>query len=153
MYVYLFATVPGSLSLELGFLSEHPVLGSVIALGGITLIVLVVRYFRRRATKLRDELKSGGAVLGQPRRFIVGVVLPEVASFTARLGIVAVFLAAFSPGPAPTSGEHHDDSRVFAVRRRRPMGARPRAVSRSRRSSDPTVLQADDVHKLLVRRP
>jgi uncharacterized membrane protein YbhN (UPF0104 family) len=96
VYVYLFATVPGSLSLELGFLSEHPVLGSMIALGGITLIVLVVRYFWRRATKLHDELKSGGAVLGQPRRFIVGVALPEVASFTARLGIVAVFLAAFS---------------------------------------------------------
>ena len=25
VYVYLFATVPGSLSIELGFLSEHPV--------------------------------------------------------------------------------------------------------------------------------
>ena len=96
VYLYLFATVAGSLSIELGFLSEHPVLGSVIALGGIALIVLVVRSFWHRATKLRDELKSGGAVLGQPRRFMVGVALPEVASFTARLGIVAVFLAAFS---------------------------------------------------------
>ena len=96
VYVYLFATVPGSLSIELGFLSEHPVLSSAIAVGGVVLLVLVGRYFWRRATKLRNELKSGGAVLGQPQRFMVGVALPEVASFTARLGIVAVFLAAFS---------------------------------------------------------
>jgi glycosyltransferase 2 family protein len=96
VYVYLFATVPGSLSLELGFLSEHPVLSGVLALGAVALVVLVVRFFWRRATKLRDELKSGGAILGQPRRFMIGVALPEVASFAARLGIVAVFLAAFS---------------------------------------------------------
>ncbi len=96
VYVYLFATVPGSLSLELGFLSEHPALTSAIAVGGVVLLILLARYFWRRATKLRDELKSGGAVLGQPRRFVVGVALPEVASFTARLGIVAVFLGAFS---------------------------------------------------------
>ena len=96
VYVYLFATVPGSLSIELGFLSEHPVLSSATAVGVIVLLVLVGRYFWRRATRLRGELKSGGTVLGQPRRFMVGVALPEVASFTARLGIVAVFLAAFS---------------------------------------------------------
>ncbi len=96
VYVYLFATVPGSLSLELGFLSKHPVLSVVIAVGVVVLLVLVIRYFWRRATKLRDRLKSGGAILGQPRRFMVGVALPEVASFSARLGIVAVFLAAYS---------------------------------------------------------
>ena len=96
VYVYLFATVPGSLSIELGFLSEHPVLSSVIALGVVALLALAVRYVWHRATKLRDKLKSGGAILGQPRRFMVGVALPELASFTARLGIVAVFLAAFS---------------------------------------------------------
>ncbi len=96
VYVYLFATVTGSLSLELGFLSEHPVLTVLIALGAVVLLVLVGRFFWHRATKLRDEVKSGGAVLGQPRRFMIGVAFPEVASFAARLGIVAVFLAAFS---------------------------------------------------------
>lgn len=69
-------------------------LSSVIALGVVALLALAVRYVWHRATKLRDELKSGGAILSQPRRFMVGVALPELASFTARLGIVAVFLAA-----------------------------------------------------------
>ena len=96
MYVYLFATVPGSLSLELGFVSKHPWLTVAIVAGVVVLLVLVGRYFWQRATKLRDQLKSGGAILGQPRRFMVGVAVPAVGSFAARLGIVAVFLAAFS---------------------------------------------------------
>jgi len=96
VYVYLFATVSGSLSLELGFLSKHPVTTVVIVVGAVVLLVLVGRYVLRRARKLREELKSGGAILGQPRRFMLGVALPELGSFVARLGIVAVFLAAFS---------------------------------------------------------
>ena len=59
-------------------------------------MILVCRFFWNRAAKLREELKSGGAILGQPRRFMIGVALPAVASFASRLGIVAVFLAGFS---------------------------------------------------------
>lgn len=95
-YVYLFATVAGSLSLELGFVSKHPVASAVIVLGAIALLVLVGRILWQRATKLREEIKSGGAVLVQPRRFMVGVALPQVASYAARLGVVAVFLAAYA---------------------------------------------------------
>ena len=96
VYVYLFASVRGSLSLELGFVSEHPVLSVAIAGGAVVLLALVARHYWQRARKLRAELKSGGAILGMPRRFMVGVAAPAVASFAARLGIVAVFLAAFS---------------------------------------------------------
>jgi uncharacterized membrane protein YbhN (UPF0104 family) len=96
MYVYLFATVSGSLSLELGFVSKHPLLTVVIVVGAVVLLVLVGRYFWQRATKLRDQLKNGGAILRQPRRFMLGVALPSALSFSARLGITAVFLAGFS---------------------------------------------------------
>jgi uncharacterized membrane protein YbhN (UPF0104 family) len=95
-WIYLFATVSGSLSLELGFVSKHPGATVLIAVGGVVLIVLVCRILWQRATKLREQVKSGGAVLGHPRRFLTGVALPQVASFAARLGIVAVFLAAYS---------------------------------------------------------
>jgi uncharacterized membrane protein YbhN (UPF0104 family) len=95
-WIYLFATVSGSLSLEFGFVSKHPGATVLIAIGGVVLIVLVCRILWKRATNLREQVKSGGAVLGQPRRFLVGVALPQVASFAARLGIVAVFLAAYS---------------------------------------------------------
>ncbi len=96
MYAYLFLTVRGSLKLELGFVSAHPGWTVVIVVAFVLLVVLLCRIFWRRADKLRDRVKTGGAILGQPRRFMVGVALPCVASFTARLGIVAVFLAAFS---------------------------------------------------------
>jgi uncharacterized membrane protein YbhN (UPF0104 family) len=96
VYIYLFATVTGSLEFEFGFLSDHPGLSVLIAIGGIVLLVIVGRVLWQRATKLREQIKSGGAVLGQPRRFLVGVALPQLASYGARLGIVAVFLAAYS---------------------------------------------------------
>jgi uncharacterized membrane protein YbhN (UPF0104 family) len=95
-YLYLFATVAGSLSIKLDFLADNPAAALVIVLGGIVLLVLLGRFFWARATKLREQLKSGGAILGQPRRFLVGVALPELGSYLARLGIVAVFMAAFS---------------------------------------------------------
>ena len=95
-YIYLFATVSGSLKFEFGFLSDHPGLSVLIAIGGVMLLVIVARVLWQRATKLREQIKSGGAVLGQPRRFMVGVALPQLASYAARLGIVAVFLAAYS---------------------------------------------------------
>jgi uncharacterized membrane protein YbhN (UPF0104 family) len=95
-YLYLFLTVSGSLSIELGFVSKHPGLTVAIVVAGIVLLALLARVFWHRAANLREQLKSGGAVLGQPRRFMVGVALPAVASYAARLGIVAVFLAAYS---------------------------------------------------------
>jgi uncharacterized membrane protein YbhN (UPF0104 family) len=96
VYVYLFATVSGSLSFQFAFLADHPGLSALIFVGGVVLIALLVRIFWHRAAKLREQIKSGGAILGQPRRFLGGVAAPELVSFVSRLGIVAVFLAAFS---------------------------------------------------------
>ena len=95
-YLYLFISVSGSLSFRLGFLADHPVTVVVIVVGAITLLVMLARIFWRRAEKLREQIKSGGAVLAQPRRFLVGVALPELGSYLARLGIIAVFMAAYS---------------------------------------------------------
>ena len=96
VYLYLFVTVSGSLSIKLGFLADHPLTVAVIAVGVVVLLVLLARFFWQRATKLREQVKSGGAVLAQPRRFLVGVALPELGSYLARLGIIAVFMAAYS---------------------------------------------------------
>jgi uncharacterized membrane protein YbhN (UPF0104 family) len=95
-YIYLFATVTGSLSIELDFLADHPFASVVIVLGGVVLLVLLARIFWLRATKLREQVRNGGAILGQPQRFLIGVGLPELGSYIARLGIVAVFMAAYS---------------------------------------------------------
>jgi uncharacterized membrane protein YbhN (UPF0104 family) len=95
LYLYLFLSVSGSFSIKLGFLSDHAGLLAVIAGGAIVLLALLVRLLWHRLAKLRAQLAAGGAILRQPRRFLLGVALPELGSYLARLGIIAVFLGAY----------------------------------------------------------
>jgi uncharacterized membrane protein YbhN (UPF0104 family) len=96
LYLYLFLSVSSSLSIDLGVVSSHPVAVALIAVGAVVLLALLARIFWRRTEKLRAQLVAGGAVLRDPRKALVTVALPELGSYLARLGIVAVFLGAYS---------------------------------------------------------
>jgi uncharacterized membrane protein YbhN (UPF0104 family) len=96
LYLYLFLTVAGSFSIKLGGLRDQWVLAVAIAAGVIALAVLATRVFRKQWAKLREQLLVGGAILGSPRKALTGVALPELGSYLARLGIIAVFLGAYS---------------------------------------------------------
>lgn len=96
VYVYLFATVPGSFSLELGGLHSHPWLTGLIAVGAVALVVFLVRFFWERLRKLWEQAKQGGAILSSPRDYVVRVVLPSLAGYVAKLAGIGVMLAAFS---------------------------------------------------------
>lgn len=95
LYLYLFLSVAGSFSIELGFLSDHSALLATIAIGALVLLVLLGRIFWERLAGLRAQAMEGAAILGAPRRFLVGVALPSLGSYAARLGIVAIFLGAY----------------------------------------------------------
>jgi uncharacterized membrane protein YbhN (UPF0104 family) len=95
LYLYLFLSVSSSLSVDLGVVSDHPIAVATIAVGAVVLLALLARVFWRRAEKLRAELVSGGAILRTPRKALITVALPELGSYLARLGIVAVFLGAY----------------------------------------------------------
>jgi uncharacterized membrane protein YbhN (UPF0104 family) len=95
LYLYLFLSVSGSFSIKLGFASDHSALLALILGGGIALLVLLARIFWRRLAKLRAQLAAGGAILRRPRTALVGLGLPALGSFLARLGIIAVFLGAY----------------------------------------------------------
>jgi uncharacterized membrane protein YbhN (UPF0104 family) len=95
LYLYLFLSVSSSLSVDLGVVSDHPVTVALIAAGAVVLLAVLARIFWRRAEKLRAELVAGGAILRTPRKALVTVALPELGSYLARLGIVAVFLGAY----------------------------------------------------------
>ncbi len=95
LYLYLFLSVSGSFSIKLGFVSDHSALLALIAGGAIVLLALLARIFWKRLAKLRAQLAAGGAILRQPRRALVGLGLPALGSFMARLGIIAVFLGAY----------------------------------------------------------
>lgn len=96
VYLYLFLSVAGSFSIKLSGLADHWVLALIIAGGIVALAVLATRVFREQWEKLREQLVVGGAILGSPRRALTGLVLPELGSYLARLGIIAVFLGAYS---------------------------------------------------------
>jgi uncharacterized membrane protein YbhN (UPF0104 family) len=96
VYLYLFVAVPGSFSVELGTLRRHPEWAAVVVLGVITLVVLLVRIFWQRLEHLWHEAKQGGAILSSPRDYLLKVALPSLGVYLARLGTIAVFLAAYS---------------------------------------------------------
>ena len=69
---------------------------TVIIVGGIALLVIVVRVFWRKLKGLWEKAKEGGAILAHPRAYLVRVVLPSFWRWAAKLGVIAVFLAAYS---------------------------------------------------------
>jgi uncharacterized membrane protein YbhN (UPF0104 family) len=96
VYVYLFASVPGSFSVELGGLRERPFLVALIAVGGVLLVAALGRFFWPKLRALWEDAKQGGAILGSPREYVLRVVLPSLAGYAAKLSVIAVMLAAFA---------------------------------------------------------
>jgi uncharacterized membrane protein YbhN (UPF0104 family) len=94
-YVYLFLTVGGSFSLQLGFVSEHPWATAILLVGVATLLFLVARMLRVRVAQWWEQAKTGAQILLDPRAFLGRVVLPEAISWLAMLGVIAVFLSAY----------------------------------------------------------
>jgi uncharacterized membrane protein YbhN (UPF0104 family) len=96
VYLYLFLSVPGSFDESFGGLSENPVTTILIAAGAVFLIVILGRIFWRQVLKLWEKAKQGGAILSRPKAYVVYSFLPSLLSWLCKLGVIAVFLAAFA---------------------------------------------------------
>jgi uncharacterized membrane protein YbhN (UPF0104 family) len=96
VYLYLFLSVPGSFALQLGWFEDHRVLAVVAIAGGIALLILLGRVFWRKLERLWEKAKQGGAILARPRDYLVRVALPSLGAWLAKLGVTAVFLAAYA---------------------------------------------------------
>ena len=97
VYLYLFLSVAGSFSIKLSGLGNHWVLALIDRRSGSS----SWRSWRRASSassgrSCAKQLLVGGAILGSPRKALVGVALPELGSYLARLAIIAVFLGAYS---------------------------------------------------------
>jgi uncharacterized membrane protein YbhN (UPF0104 family) len=95
VYVYLFLSVAGSLELQLNILHDNPVLVPLLLVGGGFLLVVLGRIFWSRLKGLWEQAKQGGAILARPREYFLKVVLPSFGAWSAKLGVTAVFLAAY----------------------------------------------------------
>jgi uncharacterized membrane protein YbhN (UPF0104 family) len=96
VYLYLFLSVPGSFTQNLGNEKAHPVLTVGIILGIVVLVVLVARVFWRQLKKLWVQAKQGGVILSQPRRYALHVFLPSFLSYVCKYIVVGLFLAAYA---------------------------------------------------------
>jgi uncharacterized membrane protein YbhN (UPF0104 family) len=95
VYVYLFASVPGSFELQLDVLHDHPVAALGIVAGAALLLALLARIFWRKLEGLWAKAKRGAAILGRPREYAIRVALPSLGAWLAKLGVIAVFLAGY----------------------------------------------------------
>ena len=95
VYVYLFASVPGTYERQFKLPHDHPALMLMIIAGAVLLIVVLVGIFRRKLRGFLAKAKQGCAILTRPREYLVRVVLPSFVAWLAKLGVIAVFLAGY----------------------------------------------------------
>jgi uncharacterized membrane protein YbhN (UPF0104 family) len=96
VYLYLFLSVPGSFDLQLGGPFGNAWFTLLLIAGAILLLVILVRIFWRKFKGLWEKAKEGGAILAQPREYVIKVLLPSFGAWLAKLGVTAVFLAAYA---------------------------------------------------------
>jgi uncharacterized membrane protein YbhN (UPF0104 family) len=95
-YVYLFLSVGGSFGLQFGFIEEHPWAFVILLAAVVVLLYLVFQVLRPRVKVWWEDAKEGVQVAAQPRRYFLLVAAPELVSWLAMLGTIAVFLAAYN---------------------------------------------------------
>ena len=96
VYLYLFLEAGAAFDVELGWFRDHPVLLLGMIAGAAFLIVIVVRICWRWLKKLWEQAKQGGKILSSPGAFTKRVLLPQCGSYAAKVGVIMVFLAAYS---------------------------------------------------------
>jgi uncharacterized membrane protein YbhN (UPF0104 family) len=90
---------PGLFSLQLGSIEDHAVLALVAAV----VIALVAWTVVRRVNDTWADIREGAAILTIPRAYATEVLLVEVASYAARVGVTATFMRAYGLPVTPSS--------------------------------------------------
>ena len=96
VYLYLFLAAGQAFDVELGWFRDHGVLALLLLAGGAFLVVILVRIFWRWLKKMWEKAKEGGKILSDPKAFAIRVLLPQLGSYAAKVGVIMVFLAAYS---------------------------------------------------------
>jgi len=96
VYLYLFLSVGGSFDIKFSFVHEHPWATAIVLIGGTLLVIWVIHTLWPRVVRWWDEAKQGGQILVHPGAYFGRVFLPSLIGWAAMLGVIAVFLSAYS---------------------------------------------------------
>jgi uncharacterized membrane protein YbhN (UPF0104 family) len=96
VYLYLFLSVEGSFDIKFEFVHTHPWATGTLFLGGGYILYLLVRRVWQRVLVWWEDAKEGGGILGHPGAYFGRVFVPSFIGWVASLGVMAVFLAAYS---------------------------------------------------------
>jgi uncharacterized membrane protein YbhN (UPF0104 family) len=96
VYLYMFVEAGSAIDVELGWFSDHPALALGLLASGAFLIVIAGRILWRKLQGLWEQSKQGGKILASPTAYGVRVLLPQLASYAAKVGVIIVFLAAYA---------------------------------------------------------
>ena len=95
VYVYLFVSVGGSFDIKFGWVSAHPWATAIIAVGVVLGLVILCRLAWRWLKKLWEQAKQGGKILADWKAYFGRVFFPEFLGWCCKLGVIALFLAAY----------------------------------------------------------
>ena len=95
VYVYLFVSVGGSFDIKFGWVSAHPWATAIIAVGVVFGVVILCRLAWGWLKKLWAQAKQGGKILADWKAYFGRVFLPEFLGWCCKLGVIALFLAAY----------------------------------------------------------
>lgn len=99
IYLYLFSAVAGSFDYQFGnewdAVSGHPVLVLGIIGGAAFLLLLLLRVFWAWVKKMWAKAVQGAAILKDLGAYVKLVLLPQMGGYAAKVGVIAVFLAAY----------------------------------------------------------
>lgn len=96
VYLYLFLEAGAAFDVELGWFRDHGALALLLLAAGAVMAVVVARIFWRWLKGLWAKAKQGGKILESPKAFATRVLLPQTISYAAKVGVIAIFLAAYS---------------------------------------------------------
>jgi uncharacterized membrane protein YbhN (UPF0104 family) len=96
IYLYIFLAVQGSFDVSLGFLNDKPIVTVIVVVGGAILLVIALRLAWSWVKKQWEKAKEGGKILTSPGRYLTRVFLPQTLGYMAKIGVIIVFLSAYS---------------------------------------------------------
>jgi uncharacterized membrane protein YbhN (UPF0104 family) len=95
VFVYLFLAVGGSFERKFGFLSDHPWAIAMAVVVGLVVVVVGARMASAWLRRRWREARAGGKILSDRRAYVRRVVVPQLLSWSCKIGVVAVLLAAY----------------------------------------------------------